>query len=287
MSSGNQNASCCSCHPTPDIDQLKELCRLMRIDIIKMLHKAGSGHPGGSLSAVEMIVALYFHHLRHNPKEPLWQDRDRFVLSKGHAVPVQYAALARAGYFDPALLDTLRTLGSPLQGHPDRLRCPGIEASTGALGQGLSIAVGMAMAAKLDQRDYRVFCMLGDGESQEGQVWESALNAPTFKLDNLCAILDWNLGQLDGLVADIQPIEPVAEKWAAFNWHVVEIDGNDIEQCLAALQEADRTTDRPTMIISRTIKGKGVSFMENDIPAWHGVAPNKDQTEAALQELQG
>jgi transketolase len=259
---------------------------LIRIDIIKMLAKAGSGHPGGSLSAVEMLVALYFHHLRHDPQKPDWPGRDRFVLSKGHAVPVQYATLARAGYFDSELLDTLRTLGSPLQGHPDRMRCPGIEASTGALGQGLSIAVGMAMAEKLDQSDARVYCMIGDGESQEGQIWESALNAPNFKLDNLCAILDWNLGQLDGLVAEIQPIEPVAEKWAAFNWHVLEIDGNDIEQCLAALDEAKRTKGKPTMIVSRTIKGKGVSFMENDIPAWHGVTPNQEQAEAALKELQ-
>jgi len=269
----------------PDLDRLRELCRAIRADIIRMLTAAGSGHPGGSLSAVEMIVALYFHHLRHDPARPDWPQRDRFVLSKGHAVPVQYAALARAGYFAPAELETLRRLGSRLQGHPDRTRCPGIEASTGALGQGLAIAQGMALASRLDGNAFRVYCMIGDGESQEGQIWETALTAPNLGLDNLCVILDWNLGQLDGLVAEIQPIEPVAEKWAAFNWHVLEIDGNDLEQCLAALAEAGRVKGRPTIIVSRTVKGRGVSFMEEDIPAWHGVAPSAEQAAAALREI--
>ena len=266
--------------------RLEDIARDLRITDIEMLTEAGSGHPGGTLSAADMIAALYFYKLRLRPEEPDWPDRDRFVLSKGHCIPIVYAALAKRGFFDQSLLGTLRKLGSPLQGHPDRNRLPGIESSTGSLGQGLSIAVGMALAGKLDGGSWRVYCMLGDGEIQAGQVWEAAMFAPRHGLDNLCAILDANQVQQTAKVVEILDEEPLVAKWRAFNWHVREIDGHDMAQIVDALDEAELITGRPTLILSHTVKGKGVSWMELD-PSWHGKAPDPEQAERALAELRG
>jgi transketolase len=268
------------------IDQLTAVARELRITDIEMIIEAGSGHPGGTLSAADMIAALFFNTLRLRPEEPLWPERDRFVLSKGHCVPIVYAAMAKRGFFPEEELKTLRKLGSPLQGHPDRTRLPGIEASTGSLGQGFSVAVGMAVAGKLDGASWRVYCMLGDGETQAGQVWEAAMFAPRHGLDNLCVIVDANQVQQNDKVAEILDIEPVVAKWRAFNWHVREIDGHDMEQILDALAEAELATGRPTAIVSHTVKGKGVSWMELD-PDWHGKAPKGEQAERALAELRG
>ena len=268
------------------VGRLREIARELRIADIEMLTKAGSGHPGGTLSAADMIAALYFYKLRLRPDEPEWPDRDRFVLSKGHCIPIVYVALAKLGFFDEALLGTLRTLGSPLQGHPDRTRLAGIEASTGSLGQGLSVAVGMALAGKLDRASHRVYCMLGDGEIQEGQVWEAAMFAPRHGLDNLCAILDANQVQQTAKVVDILNEEPLVAKWRAFNWHVREIDGHDMQQIVDALDEAEVVSGRPTLIVSHTVKGKGVSWMELN-PEWHGKAPDEEEAERALAELRG
>ncbi len=275
-----------STHMVDSVAELQRIARRIRIEIVKMIGAAGSGHPGGSLSAVELLVALYFHVLRHDPNNLDWPDRDRFILSKGHACPVLYATYAEAGYIDPALLPTLRKLGSPLQGHPDRRMLPILEASTGSLGQGLSIGIGMALAARLDRRDYHTFVMVGDGEIQEGQIWEGAMFAGFHKLDNLAVIVDYNQQQLDGFLTDILDPAPLADKFRAFRWNVREIDGHDLEQCIDALQHAREDHDgRPTAVIAHTIKGKGVSFMENN-PEWHGMAPKKDQLEAALKELE-
>ncbi|MGH2676988.1 MAG: transketolase [Actinomycetota bacterium] len=266
------------------IDRLKAIAHELRILDLQMIIEAGSGHPGGTLSAADMIAALFFHKLRLRPEEPAWPDRDRFVLSKGHCIPIVYAAMAKRGYFDEKELMTLRDLGSRLQGHPDRTRLPGIEASTGSLGQGLSVAVGMAVAGKLDQAGWRVFCMMGDGEQQSGQIWEAAMFAGRHELDNLCGILDYNQVQQTGKVAERLDIEPVVAKWRAFNWHVREIDGHAMEEVVDALDEAELVTGRPTLIVSHTIKGKGVSWMELD-PAWHGKAPEGGKAEQALAEL--
>ncbi|HEX2030573.1 MAG TPA: transketolase [Actinomycetota bacterium] len=266
--------------------RLEAVARELRITDIEMLTEAGSGHPGGTLSAADMVAALYFYKLRLRPDEPDWPDRDRFILSKGHCIPIVYAALAKRGFFDEALLGTLRQLGSPLQGHPDRNRLAGVESSTGSLGQGLSIAVGMALAAKLDGASWRVYCMLGDGEIQSGQIWEAAMFAPRHGLDNLCAILDANQVQQTAKVVEILDEEPLVAKWRAFNWHVREIDGHDMGQIIDALDEAELVTGRPTLIVSHTVKGKGVSWMELD-PSWHGKAPDPEQAERALAELRG
>lgn len=271
--------------PHVSLGEMKKIVKQTRLDIIEMLTLAGSGHPGGSLSAVEIVTALFFGWMRHDPKNPDWPERDRFVLSKGHGVPVLYSTLAAAGYFDRELLWTLRKLGSPLQGHPDRVRLPGIEASTGALGQGLSIAVGMAMAAKMDKAPWRVYCMIGDGESQEGQIWEAAMSAPRFGLDNLVCFLDSNNGQIDGPVSEVMPIEPIADKWRAFNWNVIDIDGHSLEAVLKALAEAEKAKGKPTFIIGRTVKGKGVSFMEG-LAKWHGSTPSREQAEKAVAEIE-
>lgn len=268
------------------VDRLTEIARDLRITDIEMITEAGSGHPGGTLSAADMIAALYFHKLRLRPEEPLWPDRDRFILSKGHCIPIVYAAMAKRGYFPEDELKTLRKVGSPLQGHPDRTRLPGIEASTGSLGQGLSIAVGMALAGKLDGASWRVYCMLGDGEIQAGQIWEAAMFAPRHGLDNLCAILDQNQVQQTAKVADILDEEPLVAKWRAFDWHVREIDGHEMSEIVEALDEAEQVTGRPTLIVSHTVKGKGVSWMELD-PAWHGKAPKPEEAERALAELRG
>lgn len=267
-----------------DLSKLKEIAGRMRVDIIEMLFKAGSGHPGGSLSAIDIITALYFARMRHDPKRPDWAERDRFVLSKGHAVPALYAVMAEAGYFPKEQLQTLRQLGSPLQGHPVNTELPGIEAPTGSLGQGLSVAQGMALASKLDGDKFHVYCIIGDGETQEGQVWEAAMSAPKFQLDNLTVYLDYNRGQIDGPVDEVMSLEPIADKWRAFNWNVLTIDGHDFAQILDATDKARATKGKPTIVIANTVKGRGVSFMEHQI-AWHGAAPNKDQTEKALAEL--
>ena len=268
-------------------DELKELCKELRVDIIQMLVEAGSGHPGGSLSAIDALACVYFGgNLRYRPDEPHWPDRDRFVLSKGHCSPAMYVTLARAGFFPHDWLKTFRKFESRLQGHVDRLRVPGVDASTGSLGQGLSIAVGMAITAKLDKADWRVTCMCGDGESQAGQVWEATMSAPKFALDNLCLILDNNQVQQTGLVEEVMPLRPLADKFAAFNWHAIEVDGHDHAQVLAALREAKLTKGKPTAIVSHTIKGKGVSFMELN-PEWHGKAPNAEQGERAIAEILG
>lgn len=268
------------------IDELKRLANGLRIDIVKMIGAAGSGHPGGSLSEVELLAALYFRVMRHDPAQPQWEGRDRFVLSKGHGVPALYAVLAAAGYLDPKLLATLRKLGSPLQGHPDRRMMPILDASTGSLGQGISIAIGMALAAKMDKRDWHTFVMVGDGEIQEGQNWEAAMFAPYHKLNNLTLIVDYNRQQLDDWTAKILDIDPLGEKLKAFNWNVIEVDGHDFAQVIPALEKARaNTSDRPTAIVAHTVKGKGVSFMENNIK-WHGVAPKPEEVEAAVKELE-
>jgi transketolase len=270
---------------------LTAIARECRVDILRMLTHAGSGHPGGSLSVIDLLVTLYFGRLRHDPKRPDWPHRDRLVLSKGHAVPALYAVLARAGYFDPAMLSSLRKLGSPLQGHPDRVVLPGIEAATGSLGQGLSVAVGMALGLRRSGSPARVYCILGDGEIQEGQVWEAAMAAPKLgrpahPLDNLVAVVDHNGIQLDDFVRYIMDLEPLVEKWKSFGWSTLEIDGHDPDQIGKALDEALAHRGGPTVIVAHTVKGKGVSFMEND-PAWHGKAPKPAEAVAAIREVLG
>jgi len=264
---------------------LQKKANLIRQDIIKMIGAAGSGHPGGSLSCADIITVLYFHHMNHRPNEPNWPDRDRFVLSKGHGCPALYSALARSGYFDEKELLNLRKLGSCLQGHPDCQKTPGVDISTGSLGLGFSSSVGIALNAKIDKSDYRTYALIGDGESQEGIIWEAAMFASQYKLDNLVAILDNNGLQIDGLVNEIVSIEPIADKWKAFGWEVIEVDGHDVSSLVQAFEIADKIKHKPAIIIAKTIKGKGVSFMENEVD-WHGVAPNKEQVEKALRELE-
>ena len=270
-----------------DAGELAELSKELRVDIIQMLVEAGSGHPGGSLSAIDVLACLYFGGImRYRADDPHWPDRDRFVLSKGHCSPAMYTVLAKAGFFPHDWLKTFRKFESRLQGHVDRIRVPGVEASTGSLGQGLSVAVGMAIAGKLDASGHRVYCMMGDGESQAGQVWEATMSAPKFELDNLCAIVDNNQVQQTAKVEDVMPLRPLADKFRAFNWHAIEVDGHDHAQVLAALEEARGTTGKPTAIVSHTIKGKGVSWMELN-PEWHGKAPNAEQGERAIAEILG
>lgn len=267
------------------IKNMEDKAGTIRRHIINMIYEAGSGHPGGSLSCVDILTALYFYTIRHKPKEPKWDNRDRFVLSKGHAAPALYAVLAEAGYFPVEELQTLRKIGSMLQGHPD-IKVPGVEVSSGSLGQGLSIASGLALAGKMDRKDYRVYTLLGDGECNEGQVWEAALLASHYKLDKLTAIVDRNGLQIDGPTEKIMCLEPLAGKWKAFGWHVIEIDGNEMAEIITALDETKRISGRPTVIIAHTFKGKGVSFMEW-ITAFHGKALSKDEMKIALQELGG
>lgn len=274
-----------------DDAQLAAIAAECRVQIIRMLTHAGSGHPGGSLSVIDLVTTLLFERMRHDPTRPDWPDRDRLILSKGHAVPALYAAMARAGYFPEDRLITLRKLGSPLQGHPDRVALPGIEAATGSLGQGLSIATGMALGLRRTGSPARVYCIMGDGEIQEGQVWEAALAAPELgqpdhPLDNLVVILDYNRIQLDDFVEKIRDIEPVAAKWKAFRWPVIEIDGHDVGQIRKALDEAEATRGRPTFIVAHTVKGKGVSFMENNVE-WHGKSPKPAEAVAAIREILG
>src|SRR3569832_839172 len=263
---------------------LKTLTRDMRVDIIRMIEAAGNGHPGGSLSVIDILTVLYWKFLKHDPKNPDWQDRDRFILSKGHAGPALYAVMAKRGYFPHEDLLSLRKLGSPLQGHPDRMRMPGIEFSSGSLGQGLSVAVGMAIAAKMDKKAWKTYVVLGDGEMQEGQNWEAFMSAPKWKLDNLVMILDHNNGQIDGPVDQVMDIEPLGDKLRAFNWNVQMVDGHDLAAVEKALANAQAANGKPHAIIAKTIKGKGVSFMENNI-AWHGNAPKKEDADKAVKEI--
>jgi len=249
-----------------------------------MLNEAQSGHTGGSLSAVEIITALYFHQMKHDPQNPRWPDRDRFVLSKGHGAPALYAVLARCGYFDASALKTLRKMGSILQGHPDMDVTPGVDISTGSLGQGLSMANGMALALRLDKKPSRVYVLLGDGEIQEGQVWEAAMAAGHYRLDNLCACIDCNGLQIDGQVAQIMNIEPVADKWASFGWEVFTVNGHDLGEITSAFAEAEKVKQKPSILIAKTVKGKGISFFEGKVK-YHGVAPSNDELAEALAEL--
>ncbi len=267
-----------------ELARLRPITRRLREHVIRMVTAAGSGHPGGSLSAAEIVTVLFFHTLRRRAGDSGWAERDRFVISKGHGVPILYAALAEAGELPAEELLTLRRLGSRLQGHPDRIALPWVEAATGSLGQGLSIALGMALASRLDGNRFRVYCLLGDGEVQAGQVWEAAMAAGKYKVDNLIVILDYNKVQLDGPVPEIMDLEPLVEKWRSFNWDVrVVQDGNDLGQVFDAFSAA-RAVGRPTLLVAHTVKGKGVSFMEGKA-AWHGKAPTAEEAERALAEI--
>ncbi len=266
------------------VEELKTIAKDLRRKIVTMVYEAGSGHPGGSLSAADFVTACYFYEMNVDPKNPTWEDRDRFVLSKGHAAPAQYAALGTLGFFPEETLHTLRQEGSILQGHPN-MTCPGIDIPTGSLGQGIACAVGMAIALKADKKSARVFAVLGDGECQEGEVWESAQTAAKYKLDNLIAFVDNNGLQLDGSVEEIMPVGSLADKFKVFGWEVFEIDGNNMEEILKTFDSIkNSTTQKPKCIVGHTVKGKGVSFMEN-VVGWHGVAPKKDQFEQALKDL--
>ncbi len=257
-------------------------CRV-RMGVIEGVHSAKAGHPGGSLSIAEILTYLYFAQMHIDPQNPQWEDRDRLVLSKGHAAPALYAVLAERGYFDPALLGTLRQIGSILQGHPDMKHIPGVDMSAGSLGQGISAAAGMALSAKHFGKNYRVYTILGDGEIEEGQVWEAAMFAANKGLSNLTAFVDYNGLQIDGAIGEVNSPEPIDQKFAAFGWHTISIDGNDFDAIESALREAE-TVDKPVAIVAKTVKGKGVSYMENSV-GWHGVAPNDEQYEQAMAEL--
>ena len=267
-----------------DIKSLEERAKVIRRHVVRMIAKAGTGHPGSSLSTVDLLVALFYSKLRHNPQQPAWPDRDRFVMSKGHGCPALYAVLAEMGYFSVDKLDTLRQFGSILQGHPCMKTTPGIEISGGSLGQGLSVGLGIALAAKLDKKDYRTYVMLGCGEIEEGQVWEAAMAASHYKADNLCAIIDQNGLQIDGFIHEIMSSYPIPDKWRGFGWHVIEINGHDYKAILSAYEEAEKIKGMPTVVVAKTIKGKGVSFMENQVD-WHGKAPSMEEAERALAEL--
>jgi transketolase len=266
------------------IIELQEMAKKLRIAIIKTLHKSQSGHTGGSLSAIDLITTLYFHKMRHNPADPAWDGRDRFILSKGHAAPSLYVALAEAGYFPTEDLMMLRRLGSHLQGHPDSKSTPGVEVPTGSLGQGLSMAVGMGLGLRVDGKGNRVYALLGDGELQEGQVWEAAMAGAHYRLDNLCAMVDANALQIDGEVAKVMNVAPIADKFRAFGWHALEIDGHDISAIIDALDAAETVKGQPTVIVARTVKGKGVSFFENKA-SYHGVPPSDEELPRALECL--
>ncbi len=270
---------------TKSLEELQVIARRVRREIVEMIYEAKSGHPGGSLSAVETLISLYFQVMRHDPKNPKWKDRDRFILSKGHACPVLYAVMAECGYTPVDQLNTLRKMGSIYQGHPDVRFIPSLDASTGSLGEGVSLAIGMGLAARLNGSPSRTFAMLGDGEIQEGQVWEAAMFGAFHKMDNVVAIVDYNHIQLDGFVKDIMEVAPLADKWKAFGWHVISVDGHSIPALETAFAEAAATKGVPTVVIANTVKGKGVSFMENN-PKFHGMAPTADEFRLAMQELQ-
>ena len=269
-----------------DQKHYEELAAKVRIDVIRAIHSAGSGHPGGSLSAADIVTALYFKEMNIDPADPAKADRDKFILSKGHAGPVQYAALAERGYYPVSEMMTLRKLGSKFQGHPNMHKVPGIEMSTGSLGQGISVSVGMALANKMDENPGRVYTLVGDGELQEGIVWEAAMSAAHYGLDNLVAIVDWNGLQIDGKNDDVMTVKPVDEKFAAFGWNVLVIDGHNFDEIFAAFDKARTYKGKPTAIIARTHKGRGVSFME-DNPGWHGKAPSEEEARMAVEELGG
>jgi len=272
---------------TVDIEELKRISQELRVDIIRMLVEAGSGHPGGSLSEIDMLTCLYFSGvMKYRADDPDWAERDRFVLSKGHCTPGFYSTLARAGYFPQDLLLTFRKFESILQGHPDRTKIPGVELSAGSLGQGLSVAVGMAFAARFDDADWHTFCMVGDGETQSGHIWEAIMSAGYYQLDNLTAIIDYNKVQQTGLVKEVMDLEPLGDKFRAFKWNVIEIDGHDHQACVDALFAAREHTGQPTFIIANTLKGKGVSWMELDYN-WHGKAPSAEEGERAIAEIMG
>ncbi|MBN1683115.1 transketolase [Candidatus Bathyarchaeota archaeon] len=266
-------------------NDLNELSKKIRCDILRMICEAGSGHPGGSLSAIDILLVLYFNVMNHDPKNPEWVDRDRFILSKGHAAPALYTVLAECGYFSKNHLLTLRKIGTILQGHPDKRVTPGIEVSSGSLGNGLSISAGLALAAKIDKKKHHIFCLLGDGECDEGTVWEGAMLAPHYKLNNLTAIIDRNGLQIDGRTETVMRLEPLADKWKAFNWNVIKVDGHNYDALYNAFEESRNEKDKPSVIIASTIKGRGVSFMEG-VKEFHGKPPNKLELEQALKELE-
>ncbi|CUQ03089.1 transketolase [Clostridium baratii] len=266
--------------------ELMDMAKIIRKDIVTMLTESASGHPGGSLSAADVVTTLFFNEMNIDPKNPKMADRDRFVLSKGHAAPVLYSALARRGFFDPKELLTLRKFGSNLQGHPNMNDLPGIDMSTGSLGQGISAAVGMALAGKTDKKDYRVYALLGDGELEEGQVWEAAMCAAHYKLDNLTIFIDFNGLQIDGDITKVMNPSPIDKKFEAFGWNVLVIDGHNYDEILEAIEKAKNHKGQPTAIVCKTVKGKGVSFMENEA-SWHGTAPSKEQCEKAIAEIGG
>lgn len=268
-----------------DINALKSAAKQIRRDIITMISEAGSGHPGGSLSATDLMTAVYFEAANLKPDNPKWEDRDRIIYSKAHVTPLIYSVLARRGFFDPTILPTFRKLGSPLQGHPHIGCVPGVESSGGSLGQGISTALGVALAGKLDKKSWRVYSLMGDGELQEGQVWEAFMAAAHYKADNLTAIIDKNGLEIDGPVKEVMNIDPLDEKLRAFGWKVITCDGHDFQSIVTAFNDAKSTKGQPQAIIASTVKGKGVSFMENN-PDWHGKAPNKEEAQKALAELQ-
>jgi len=273
-------------HPERLVEKLNGIARDLRLDVLEMIHERGQGHPGGSLSAAEIIAALFFHHLKIDPKRPDWPERDRFILSKGHACALLYSALARLGYFPREELHTWGHLGGRLQGHPDRLKTPGVDMTTGMEGHGIPVGVGLSLAARLRGLDYRVYVLVGDGESECGVLWEGAMIASKYKLSELTVIVDYNDVQLDGPVHEILPLEPLVEKWKAFNFATIEINGHDMRQVLEALDMAKEIHNKPTVIIAHTTKGKGVSFMENKAK-WHGRAPNDEEYAQAVSELKG
>ncbi|MFA5146674.1 MAG: transketolase [Candidatus Omnitrophota bacterium] len=267
----------------PDIKELRKKAVEVRKDILRMLMLAGSGHTGGSLSIVEILLSLYYYKLRCDPREPKRKGRDMLILSKGHGCPALYTVLAHKGYFPKEKLWTLRKLGSQLQGHP-QMGLAGVEVSSGSLGQGLSIANGIALAARMDKLPLRAYCIMGDGETNEGQVWEAAMSASHYKLDSVCGIIDFNKLQIDGFCCEVKGMDPYANKWRDFGWHTIECDGHDLARLMDALDEAEKVKGKPTMIIAHTVKGKGVSFVENKVE-WHGIAPKKEQYEKAVLEL--
>jgi transketolase len=266
------------------VDKLKEMARLVRRDIIEMIAEAKAGHPGGSLSAADIVTALYFRIMQIDPANPEWPNRDRFVLSKGHACPVWYAALAERGFFEKTHLKTLRKLNSILQGHADMRKTPGVDMTVGSLGQGISAGVGMALGGKLRQKDFHVWVLVGDGECQEGSVWEAAMAGSKWKLDNLTVIVDKNGLQCDTFVDQVMPVDPLPDKWKSFGWNVIEMDGHDMVEIVDTFERIKTIKNIPTVVIAKTVKGKGISYMEN-MPAWHGKAPNPEETAKALDEL--
>jgi len=271
-------------HPPELLAGLRQIARELRAEALGMIHRRGQGHPGGALSAAEIISALYFHHLRIKPEMPDWENRDRFILSKGHASAILYPALAKRGYFPVEELDTWGNIGGRIQGHPDRLKTPGVDMSAGCLGHGISIGAGLCLAALTRGLDYRTYVLIGDGECQSGIIWEGVMLAAKYGLSNLIAILDYNRVQLDGRIDEIMPLEPVREKWQSFNWNIIEIDGHNVKEVLDSLDEAGKSKGKPTVIIAHTVKGKGVSFMEGEAE-WHGKAPSADEYERAMEEL--